>query len=440
MTLKVLIIGSGLAGPSLAYWLGRLGCTVTVIERSADPRRAGQQIDIRGFGVDVMRRMGLEEAIRARCVQEPGTLIVDRRGRRRAYFATRHDGKGDTSISSEFEIMRGDMVGILEEASSKTGRVAYRYGVTVEGIEGWDEADGVRVRFVGGEEEERFDLVVGCDGLWSHTRRLMLEGQGKPDPFKPSGGAIAWVTIPREEADTKEFTWYMAPGRRIMGSRMDRDDCLRAWFATGGLDETHPLYRTLRKGSSMEQRRAWAEHFKGAGWKADRFAREIVESELAADWHCAEMGQVKMDEWYRGRVAVLGDAAYCPTPAGWGTAMALVGAYVLAGEIAKHCGLSAARAGQELSGEGAAAKARHAVPEALKSWDAKLRPLITKVQKASKPVQGLPNSKFAVSTTLFIMGMVETLKLDALMVRLANGGGTDFGWQLPEYEELGYAK
>jgi len=428
--LKVLIIGGGIAGPSLALWLSRLGCAVTVVERNPQERHSGQQIDVRGYGVDVMRKMGIIDAVRARVVQEPGTLLVDEKGRRRAYFATSKDGRGDTSISSEFEIMRGDLCQILWEATRE--KVVYRYGVVVKALEQVEE--GVNVRFGDGDGElELFDLVVGCDGVRSATRKMML-GDGVKDPFFPNGAAIAWVTIPTEEEDTKDFVWFPSPNKRLMGSRKDRDDCLRAYFITSGLSEDHPIRTTLRSSDVTAQRKAWAEHYRGLGWHSDRFAREIVESPLADDFHASEIGKVKMDRWWDGRVALLGDAAYCPSPAGWGTAMAFVGAYVLAGEIAKHCGLSVGAG--ELSEE-ERKKARNAVPGALRAYDDTLRPLIIKVQKASHAGGGLPNSKFAVSMMLTVMGFVETLKLGRLMMRLATGGGSDFGWKLPDYVELG---
>ncbi|KAK0639251.1 hypothetical protein B0T16DRAFT_450008 [Cercophora newfieldiana] len=428
--LKVLVVGGGVAGPSLALWLARLGCEVVVVERSAQGRHTGQQIDVRGYGVDVMKKMGIAEKVKERVVREPGTLLVDRDGKHRAYFPTREDGRGDTSISSEYEIMRGDLCEILWEATKD--KVVYRYGVRVKGLEQVDE--GVKVSFDDDEgKPEVYDLVVGCDGVRSATRKMML-GEGAKDPFCPTGGAIAWVTIPTEEGDTRDFVWYASPGKRLMGSRKDRDDCLRAYFITSGLPEDHPIRTTLRSGDIMEQRKAWAAHYKGMGWQSDRFTREVVESTLADDFHASETGQVKMERWYEGRVALLGDAAYCPSPAGWGTAMAFVGAYVMAGELARHCGLSA-DAGE--IGEEQREKARKAIPDALKAYDETLRPLIVKVQKVSRAGEGLPSSRFAISMFLAVMGLVERLKLDRLMMRLATGGGSDFGWKLPEYAELG---
>ncbi|KAK5661429.1 hypothetical protein OQA88_11329 [Cercophora sp. LCS_1] len=213
---------------------------------------------------------------------------------------------------------------------------------------------------------------------------------------------------------------------------MDREDCVRAYYITGGLEEGHPVLTAVREGSVSDQKRAVVEHFRGVGWREERFARDVVESKLADDWHAAEMGQVRIDKWTKGRIALLGDAAYCPSVAGWGTAMAMVGAYVLAGEIAKGCGL---RAGVELSEEELKI-ARERIPAALKAYDAVLRPLITSVQKAGNAGEGLPNSKLAVEVSRAVAGLIAMLHLDGLMMRLVNGGSTDFRWELPEYEQL----
>ena len=431
--LKVLISGAGIAGPALAFWLARIGCAVTVLERSVRDRHTGQQIDIRGQGVAAMRKMGIEAAVRAHVVKEPGTLFVDGAGRHRAFFPTAITGTGDQSISSEFEIMRGDLCRILHDIT-KDG-VVYRYGTSVEGFERLEGDEGVRVRLSNGEELT-FDLVVGCDGIHSKTRHLML-GPDTPDAFRFGGSVISWVTIPAEKGDTNNFTIYIAPGRRVICTRKDRADCLRVYFLTSvyGLPKDHPLKTTLKSGDVAAQKHAWAAHFKGAGWQAERFTREFVASPLADDWYCSESGQVKLDAWSKDRVTLLGDAAYCPSPAaGQGTALALVGAYVLAGEIARHCGLDADPKGGETVNS--PEMVRQGIPAALRAYETTLRPLISKVQKASeKPGGGgYPNSKLVVSLVYVVTGLVQKLGIDRLLTRIMTGSGA--GWSLPEYEEL----
>lgn len=98
--LKVLIVGGGITGPALAHWLSKLDCDITIVERAPDLRASGQQIDLRGEGVTVMRRMGIESAVRAKVVQEEGTEFVDKNGRRQAYFGANKTGQGRQSLTS----------------------------------------------------------------------------------------------------------------------------------------------------------------------------------------------------------------------------------------------------------------------------------------------------------------------------------------------------
>jgi 2-polyprenyl-6-methoxyphenol hydroxylase-like FAD-dependent oxidoreductase len=111
--LKVLICGGGIAGPSLAFWLSKLDYDITIMERSPSIRANGQQIDLRGQGVQVMKKMGIEQAVRAKAVDEQGIQYVDPEGRRTAFIAANKSGKGRQSATSEFEIMRGDICHIL---------------------------------------------------------------------------------------------------------------------------------------------------------------------------------------------------------------------------------------------------------------------------------------------------------------------------------------
>lgn len=74
-TLRVLICGAGVAGNALAFWLSRQGHVVTIVERALSLRTTGLQIDLRGHGVTVLRRMGLEKAFRSLSVDEEGPAV-----------------------------------------------------------------------------------------------------------------------------------------------------------------------------------------------------------------------------------------------------------------------------------------------------------------------------------------------------------------------------
>ncbi|KAH8896250.1 oxidoreductase [Thozetella sp. PMI_491] len=430
--LKVLICGGGIAGPSLAFWLSRLGCDVTIIERDNELRASGQQIDIRAQGISVMRKMGIESAVRAHLVHEPGMQFINGRGKRVAFFGVNTSGKGAQSFSAEIEIMRGDMCNILYEATKSTTR--YVFGKYVEDFEQFEDDkgnSGVKVRFSDGTEDTA-DLLVGADGQSSRMRRLMT-GSGVPDPVDRKRLSFALYSIPAEKGDTNVMTGYYIPGSRMVITRKDSPEFLRVYLLAmnNRMSEAHPLKKSMQSGSSSSrssdieaQKRAWADLFHGTGWQTERFIRGM-DSPEASDWYSFEAMQVKMDSWSKGRVVLLGDAAFTASPArGMGAPLSIVGAYVLAGELAHHCKL------------GTDADPRQGIAAALQAYDRTYRPFVDNVQKLPPGVPGIlfPSSKLGVSFLLWLLWLISALRIDKLLERLA---GEDVpGWDIPEYPEL----
>lgn len=154
--MKVLVIGGGIAGNALTFWLSKLGHHVTVIERFPTLRATGLQIDLRGHGIEVMKRMGLEEGFRAKSAPEQGMQIVDSAGRQRGYWPVNKSGKGLQSFTTEWEIMRGDFCQLMFEVCKD--RAKYIFGTSVESFEERDDLDAVEVRFTDGKIDH-FDLV-----------------------------------------------------------------------------------------------------------------------------------------------------------------------------------------------------------------------------------------------------------------------------------------
>src|SRR5438477_4617439 len=142
---KVLVSGAGIAGPALAYWLRRYGFEVTVVEVAPAPRPGGQAVDIRGVARDVVERMGLMPAVRAKCIDERGFAYVDERGRFKARMSV--DSFGGEGIVADIEIMRGDLSAVLLEATRDC--VDHRFGERIVAI------DGTRVRLT--RSTETFD-------------------------------------------------------------------------------------------------------------------------------------------------------------------------------------------------------------------------------------------------------------------------------------------
>ena len=179
----------------MAFWLSRLGHQVVIVERFPVLRASGAQIDIRGQGVEAIKRMGIRDTILSKVVDEEGAAFIDQQGNRKAVIMANKTGHGAQSFTSEYEIMRGDLVRILYDETKD--KVEYRFGLTVERFEQDDER--VIVFFSDGSSES-FDILVGADGQGSRIRRAM-QPPGTPDPLRRIGATVAYFFVPRTKAD-----------------------------------------------------------------------------------------------------------------------------------------------------------------------------------------------------------------------------------------------
>ena len=420
--MRILIVGAGIAGNCLAFWLSKLGHDITVIERSPSLRTSGLQIDLRGHGIEILRRMGLEEAFRDRCARERGIQVVDSSGRRRAFFPANTSGKGPQAFTSELEIMRGDMTQILYD-SVKDG-AKFVFGTSIKGLE---EKDGsVEVCFVDGKTD-RFDLVVGADGQWSRTRKIAFG----PGGFYPINEQyVAYFTLPRPIQQGEEYiaTMYLGTKRRGMMLRRSNPDDLQVYLGCTGASER---LRSARRGDTEEEKAALAEVFQGAGWRTEEFVGCLSETN---NFYCERLGLVRLESWSRGHIALVGDAAYCPSPnTGMGTTSAVIGAYILAGEIAQHCGTQSER-----NKEGAATWRDNikdgGLVTALKSYQQKFEPFMKQVTKGVESQGNTPSSKFGLFIVYGLVQLASLLKVD-IFSRFFSHEEVK-GWNLPDYREL----
>jgi 2-polyprenyl-6-methoxyphenol hydroxylase-like FAD-dependent oxidoreductase len=318
---SVLISGAGIAGPALAHWLVRSGYRPTIVERAPAPRPGGQTVDLRGAGRTVVERMGLLPAVRAVTVEERGIAYVDTAGRRLAQMSA--EAFGGEGVVAEIEVMRGDLAQVLLDAA-RDG-VEYVHDDAITAIE--QDEDGVTVRFRRAAER-RFGLVVGADGLHSGVRALAF---GPEERFvRPLGCVTAFFTVPDRYGLDGWMRMYSAPGT-MLALRPDRvpgqvKALMGFRIPPAGIHRRDPA----------AQRALLARTFAGTGWVADQVIADLQDS---ADLVVEELGQTRMGSWSSGRVVLLGDAAWCPSPlSGLGTSAALVGAYVLAGELARAGG------------------------------------------------------------------------------------------------------
>jgi 2-polyprenyl-6-methoxyphenol hydroxylase-like FAD-dependent oxidoreductase len=312
-----LISGASIAGPALAYWLAARGWDTTVVERFDELRDDGQNIDVRGAGREVARRMGIEDVIRAANTGETGTEFVDGDGTRVAYFAAGESDSG--GATAELEILRGQLSRIIVDRTRDD--TEYVFGNQIAGLD--DGPDGVEVTFARGPART-FDVVVVAEGLRSRTRSLVLPGV---DAVRELDFYTAYTTIPRTPDDTDLWRWHSAGRGRSITLRPDNLGTIRATL--GFLSDVRGLDELDRAGVVAILRRTFAD----VGWVAPRVLAALDDAPLYFD----AVGQARLPAWSRGRMALVGDAAYCSSPiSGMSTSLALTGAYVLAGELAAH--------------------------------------------------------------------------------------------------------
>jgi 2-polyprenyl-6-methoxyphenol hydroxylase-like FAD-dependent oxidoreductase len=314
----ILISGAGIAGPALAYWLRKAGFTPTVVERAPGLRPGGQTVDLRGAGRTVIARMGLLEQARAVSVEQRGFALVDSRGRITARMP--EDCFGGEGIVSEIEILRGDLARLLHDATAPD--TEYLFDDTITGIE--QDGTGVTVTFEKAATR-RFGLVVGADGLHSTVRRLAFGPES--EYVRPLDLYTSWFTATEPLDLDGWFQMYNAPGGLVASARPGR---LPGEIKVGLSFRSAPI--DYDRHDLAAQKQLVARRFADAGWEVPRLLRAM---HTAPDFFLESVGQVALDQPSRGRVVLLGDAGYCASPlTGLGTSLALVGAYVLAAELA----------------------------------------------------------------------------------------------------------
>lgn len=400
--LRVLICGGGIAGPALAWWLAEAGHRVTVAERFPALRATGAQVDLRGQGIEAAKRMGLLDEIRRHLVDEDGVSFVDAQGRSRATIMANRSGRGAQSLTSEYEIMRGDLVRILHEATREA--VGYVFGQSVERFE--QDERTVTAYFSDGTSDT-FDLLVGADGQGSRIRKDIL-APGAADPYLRMGIHMAYWFIPRTDADAGTLRQtFVAPGGRMVMRRSHNPTETQVYFI---LRERSDEASAIHRAPMEEQQRFWAQRFHHAGWQVDRFIDGMA---TTPNFYSQEVVQVRMASWHRGRVVLVGDAAHCASPfSGMGVSGGLVGAYVLAQAIERHPGQLAA---------------------AFEDYEKTLRPFVDEIQDVKTGLLrlGMPRTKAGVALLLTVANLAGRLRLPELIARISRGD-RDGGWVLPD--------
>ncbi|ADG98475.1 FAD dependent oxidoreductase [Segniliparus rotundus DSM 44985] len=315
--LRVLVCGGAIAGPAIAFWLARAGHTVTIVEQSATLRGGGHAVDFRGPSLTVLEKMGVLPQVRAQATNMGPTIRVDAQGKEIARLPAEVTG-------GELEIVWSDLVRILHD--TVRGDVRYRFGVRITHIA--DLGEHVDVVLSDGSAGS-YDFVVGADGLHSGVRSLVF---GPESELVAQLGRIFCLFSVENHLKLDHLSMdYRTPDGRVVLQGDDPDKPARAnlWLIepdVSGFD-----HRDAQKAKQL-----FAERFADGGWETPR----ILEALAAADpVYFDTLAQVRLTEYSKGRVVLLGDAAWCASPrSGMGTSLAIVGAYVLAHELLRANG------------------------------------------------------------------------------------------------------
>ncbi|WP_224372994.1 FAD-dependent monooxygenase [Hyalangium versicolor] len=322
----MLVSGASVSGLTIAYWLTRYSFDVTVVERAPHLRPGGQALDVRGPALTVAERMGILARLREHSTRLTGFSMVDADGKE-THRSEERTLTGGRFESADVEIMRDDLCRVLHAAVGN--RVEYLFGDSVASLT--QNSSGVDVTFERAASR-RFELVVGADGLHSRVRKLAF---GPEQQFlrRLGNSYVAVFGMPNFLGLERWEVMYQDEGSDVgaMVMALRKDANARAYV---GFTAAEPIEYDHR--DIAAQKRLMAARLSSGGWVLPQIVEHMM---TAPDFHFDSISQIRMNGWSRGRVVLVGDAGYSVALAsGQGTSVAMVGAYVLAGELARHKG------------------------------------------------------------------------------------------------------
>lgn len=330
-TRSVLISGASIAGPALAYWLSNYGFDVTIVEKAAALRGGGYPVDVRGTALDVIKRMGLHSQLQLAHIDTRKVTFLGSEGE--TIGKIRPEALTGGVENRDLEVRRGDLAELLY--SSMSENVELIFNDSIASLD--NQTGGVDVTFTSGTRRT-FDVVIGADGLHSRTRRLAF---GPEESYhRYLGFCFAGFSMPNDFALAHEVLMWNAPGRGAALYGVAAGEQLHTFlnFAC-----PQPPFAALT--DPVAQRRLVEDTFAEDAWEIPGLVSAMKEAD---DVFFDTISQIHMPRWSRGRVALVGDAAYAPSfLSGQGSSIALVGAYILAGELAVQGDHSAAFAAYE---------------------------------------------------------------------------------------------
>lgn len=366
-----------------------------------------------GPAVEILRRMGVYDEIRQHLTGEKGFAILDDSDRVIARLGASEDEKGSGfTLTQELEIMRGEMTRILANAAQRLDGVTYRYGCSVSEIHQSDDRVTAVLSDTGTSED--FAAIVGADGMMSKVRNLVLDDSARKDCFKSIEQYTGFFSLPGRPEDIPDALLQHGTGRRSILIRPikdsvetnERSSCYMVYTK-----ELLKLSEAIAARSVDRQKEVFAEIFED--FPGSLRKRALKGMWDAKDFYVSQTAQIKLPVWSEGRVVLVGDAAYAPSPAtGQGTALAIIGSYMIAGELAKTPDDPVA---------------------AFKEYDRKFRDYVEQVQKipggSVLPKLANPETAWGVGVLRWAFWFVSWSGL----YKLVNPKGANAKFELPDY-------
>ena len=317
---KVLISGASFAGLSTAYWMNKLGYHVTVVEIANELRKGGTPVDIRENTVDIVKSMGIFEQIKS------NRLKMETMEFKNADDVAEHFSllkkEGEEITDDECEIERDILLNILFDTVKNDVEFIFNTSITALN----ETKEDIQVTLKNGSQHA-FDLVFGCDGLHSAVRKIWFGDEAEYQHFLEQYFSITIVDKLLIKQNTSQM--YNVPGKAIMlNAYNNKTDIVLCFFS-----EKEILYDYR---DQEQQRKIILEQFAGQSWRTAELLEEVQHTKT---FYFDKLCQIKMPSWTKGRVALVGDAAYCASPAaGMGGSLAINGAAALADAMQKNKG------------------------------------------------------------------------------------------------------
>ena len=322
--IRVGICGGGPGGGILALTLGKLGgYQVTVLEKGPD-LQGGYKIDFRGSAIQVLERLNIYDTVRKNQTSYKAATVTTDSGS----VTMEADISGSRS-GADLEVMRGLFCQAICNAAESTGNVKYQFSQSIESIS--EHSNQVQVKLTNGKEQQ-FDLLVGADGLHSQVRKLVFE-KGSPLPkFTHNlGVSICYVEtnenlLPKDEEEVE----FIGLGRYVAAFNVPGHGTIVSFaFPSETADKS-----SQRNADALKNLLTEKYGTDRIMWPMMPKILDAVKKAPGKNFHFSEATQVRMPEWSKGRVVLIGDAAACPSPlTGQGGSIAVLSAYILAREL-----------------------------------------------------------------------------------------------------------